>query len=1365
MNSGDDINELTENSEKSEIDFPVIGIGASAGGLKAFTKFVEAIPKNSGMAYVFVQHLSPTHESHLPEILKKGSKIPVLNITDNIHIEKDTIYIIPSNKILIATDGVLKLHARPHFDPTKKDQAAQRNMTIDLFFESLSLVHQSNAIGVVLSGTANDGTRGLKCIKEQGGITFAQDEQSAQYEGMPQSAVDAGVVDFILPPEEIPDKILQLKNIIEENVSSNGNKKEKDEVAFAKILALLKVRKNNDFTYYKQSTIRRRIYRRMALNKIITPDLYVSFLQKHKSEQDILYQDFLIPVTSFFRDTSVFETLCKEVFPALERQKINNEAIRIWVAGCSTGAEAYSMAICLKEILGQRNRKVQIFATDISEPAINKARSGLYNKSDLDAVSTERLQEFFIKKNSHYQVKKNIRDICVFAVHNFLKDPPFGKMDIISCRNVLIYMEPYLQRKAMTTFHYGLNPLGFLVLGKSETNHPASGLFEPAKLAKTNNDKIYTPKETADRALPMEFGAYKFTSVSNDATSVKIKVTDFQKAADEILLKKFTPAGVVVDEQLDIVYFRGRTENYLQQASGKPTHNLLKMAKEGLGFEIRNILHKVKSFSEANKYNSFRKDNIQIKIEGQLNTVSLEAMRLPDTIDSYYLILFHEENREGERRKVYKHPPNDDINVTAISKDEQVTRIKQLEKELEQNREDMRSITEDQEAINEELQSANEELLSSSEELQSLNEELETGKEELQSTNEELVLVNQEMLVLNNEITEALHYAESVIATIREPLLILDKDLRIKSANKNFYKTFLVNELETEGRSIFELGNGQWNIPALKNLLEKVLPTKSKVTDLEITAEFNNLGKRIMLINASEIVNKSTTEKLILLAIEDVTERRNLEEKEKELNDIFMNMVVHAPLGMMVLRGPTHYVEIVNEPALKLIGKASKDILNKSLRDAIPGVENTSYINILNEVYRKGERFVSAEQKVNLKHISNTEVCYLNFVFDPFKNHAGTITGVVVICNEVTAQVLARKVIEENEKKFHLIADIMPEKIWTADADGNKDYFNNRYLAYTGLKQEDLIGWGWKNVIHPTDWPDNLEQWINSINTGNDYESMIRLLNADGQYRRHISRASALKDENGRVIRWVGTKTEIHSVKEEEEKRANFIKMVSHELKTPVTSIKGYVQLLQMVIENSQDITYPEPVKSTLNRIDKLIMRLTRLISEMLDLSRLESGQMEFHPEKFDLQKLINEVVEDCKQLNQKQEIRVVKRISCQVVGDKNQIEQVMVNLLANAAKYSPPHTEVFVRTEMVNEDTVMVSIEDKGIGIDKEEQEKIFERFYRVSGKNEETYPGFGIGLFISKEMITRHGGELTLQSEKNKGSVFSFTLPCISN
>ncbi len=401
MNSPGDKHILNQKLEKSHLDFPVVGSGASAGGLKAFSSFVKAITPDSGMAYIFVQHLSPNHESLLPEILKKDAEIPILTITNNINIEPNKIYIIPSNKILLATDGVLKLHPRPEFDPLKTEQA-YRNNTIDLFFDSLSQVHEVNAVGVVLSGTANDGTRGLKCIKEHGGISFAQNEESAQYDGMPQSAVLSGVVDYILPPEEIPEKILQLKKIIDVNINAEAGFVPKDEEAFAQILALLRVRKKIDFTYYKQSTIHRRILRRMALNKIAAPSTYVSFLQNDKKEQDILYHDLLIPVTSFFRDPAVFKTLCKEVFPAIVKNKPNGEPIRIWVAGCSNGSEAYSMAICLKEYLDDEPRKVQIFASDLSEPAVERARAGIYKTSELEGISEERLQEFFIKHRGDF---------------------------------------------------------------------------------------------------------------------------------------------------------------------------------------------------------------------------------------------------------------------------------------------------------------------------------------------------------------------------------------------------------------------------------------------------------------------------------------------------------------------------------------------------------------------------------------------------------------------------------------------------------------------------------------------------------------------------------------------------------------------------------------------------------------------------------------------------------------------------------------------------------------------------------------------------------------------------------------------------
>ncbi|WP_309607455.1 chemotaxis protein CheB, partial [Flavobacterium sp.] len=759
---------------KSKNEFPVVGIGASAGGLSAFKKLLHSISKNSGMAYVLVQHLDPNHESILAGLLQKVTEIPVLEITDEIKVLPNHIYILPSNKMLIANDGVLELSARI----TKKNEP---NHPIDVFFTSLAIIHQTHAIGVVLSGTGTDGTKGLKAIKEYGGTTFAQDEESADYDGMPNSAVNAGVVDFVLPAENIPEKILNLSANNGKTIT-NQNTLPQNDIVFKQIISLLRVRKGTDFTYYKQTTVHRRIFRRMALNKNENPSSYLAFLRENKAEQDCLYQDLLIQVTSFFRDPKVFDNLCHSVFPHILKNKTSTDNIRVWVAGCSTGQEAYSIAICLKEFLGNKGfsgeRGVRIFASDLSDSAIIKARIGIYSENDIADISEERLTAFFIKKNNTYQINKEIRDSCVFTTHNFLKDPPFSKVDFISCRNVLIYMEPYLQKKALTTFHYALNPNGFLLLGKSETISSVPGYFAAA----AKHDKLFSKKNIQNKiayAAPQFLGASYEFNTNNKAKNMQ---TDFQKTADDIILNNYTPSGVVVNEAMDIVHFRGKTNNYLEQSSGKPTHNLLQMAKSGLAFELRNILHKAKKVKTP-----VIKENIPIQIKDEQHIISIEAILLPNIVEPHFLVLFH------EKMQIKTDHESSDVKFSKSSvaqnniKD---LRILQLEQELLQNREDMRSITEDQEAINEELQSANEELLSGSEELQSLNEELESSREELQSTNEELMVVNHEMIGLNDIVVESRNYAEAIIANIPLPLLILDENLRVQKANTAFYKTF-----------------------------------------------------------------------------------------------------------------------------------------------------------------------------------------------------------------------------------------------------------------------------------------------------------------------------------------------------------------------------------------------------------------------------------------------------------------------------------------------------------------------------------------------------------------------------------------------
>jgi len=1030
----DETNDNTDKTlTKSTNQFPVVGIGASAGGLDAFKKLLKAIPEDSGMAYVLVQHLHPGHESFLTEILQKVTKIPVVEISDNIRVEPNHIYIIPSNKMLIANDGKLELSPRPEKSKNKL------NLPIDLFFASLAEIHQTHAIGVVLSGTASDGTLGLKAIKDNGGITIAQDA-SAEYDGMPQSAIYADVVDFVLAPDDIPKKLSEVIQKIKLNEEDLDNLPKQEEETYKQILTLLRLRKGTDFTYYKQTTVRRRILRRMAITKTENVTDYLALSRLNKAEQDALYQDLLIPVTSFFRERKVFENLCETIFPTIVKNKDKNTPIRIWVAACSTGEEAYSIAICLKEFLGESHERVQIFATDISVPAITKARTGAYTKGEVEKVSEERLAQFFTKTDVGFRINKELRDMCVFAVHNFLKDPPFGKIDFVSCRNVLIYMEQYLQKKAFSTFHYALNPHGYLLLGKSETSNSMPDLFS----AIVKHDKLFVKKDAPSTFMHVASPRSE-KSVQNISSYFKSEPmqTDFQKTADEIILSKYTPAGVVVNDAMDIVHFRGNTNLYLEQASGKPSHNLLKMARSGLAFELRNIVHKTKKLN-----GTVLKENIVLNIDNVKRFVDIEAMPIPNMVDPHYLILFH------DNQTLHISTPeivNGNGKSTLLTEEKDLY-IKQIERELTQTREDMRSITEDQEAANEELQSANEELLSGSEELQSLNEELETSKEELQSSNEELTVVNQELISLNEQITTARRYAESIVATIREPLLVLDKNLRIRSANKSFYSTFHIQKKDTEGILIYDLADKHWNIPALRTLLSGIVEENKTFTDFEVVHNFPLVGKKILLLNAREVISEMGAEKFILLAIEDVTEQKKYRLKDDEFLGRFKNILLQVSVGISIFKGINFHVEMANEAFLQIVGMTEKDFVGKNLFETMPETRSIAE-PILYKVLKSGTPHYIKELEYTVAE-DNNEKGYYNLVYQPMFDDSSTITGIICITNDITDVVLARK---QMEAQATMVQDLLlnaPAIICTLTGPTHVyDLVNERYQALFGKRK------------------------------------------------------------------------------------------------------------------------------------------------------------------------------------------------------------------------------------------------------------------------------------------------------------------------
>ncbi|MES1249387.1 MAG: CheR family methyltransferase, partial [Chitinophaga rupis] len=559
---------------------------------------------------------------------------------------------------------------------------------------------------------------------------------------------------------------------------------------------------------------------------------------------------------------AAYDTIRGSLLPRLFNEKNDDAPLRIWIAGCSTGQETYSMAICLKEFLddGTDGRRIQIFSTDLSERSIAIARKGIYSRTEVEGLSPQRLEKYFEKVAGSYHVSKTIREMCVFAHHNFLKSPPFARMDLISCRNVLIYMEPFLQKKALATFHYALKENGYLLLGHSETTAPATDLFQPFD----RKEKIYTRKSGPAKFSPVSAGRAEY-AVPDAEIPIRKEPgrEDFQKSADHLLLSRFSPPGVVVNDQLDIVEFRGSTSGWLQPRPGKPSLNVLKLTTDGLAFELRSILQKARSFKHLQI-----SENFPLKLAGGQQWVTLEVHPLPNTTEPYYLILFRDatESRLGSGSETDGPPIPAERSANA-----ERLRNQQLEKELSSLREDMRMFMEEQEAAIEELQSANEELLSGSEELQSLNEELETSKEEIQSTNEELTTLNQELFDRNEQLNLSRLYAESIIATVREPLLVLDRNMQVRTANKAYYEKFGVSEDETEGQSIYSLGKGEWDVQPLHAALGTVLSREVKVNDIEIKYTTHAGNERILLLNAARIFRKDNAEQLILVAMEDIT--------------------------------------------------------------------------------------------------------------------------------------------------------------------------------------------------------------------------------------------------------------------------------------------------------------------------------------------------------------------------------------------------------------------------------------------------------------------------------------------------------------
>ena len=1226
-----------EGQQDSSNVFPIAGIGASAGGLEAFTELLKHLPSDTGMAFVLIQHLDPNHKSLLSEILSRSTQMSVSQVVGNTTVEPNHIYVIPPNKQMTISQGVLKLMPR--------EKIRGHAMTVDTFFLSLAEERGNKAIAVVLSGGDSDGAQGAKAIKAAGGITFAQCEDTAQIDSMPNTAVATGDIDFILPPRAIAQELGKISrhpyiagsplvNFVEEI-----DKPIKADNALEIIFLLLRAATKVDFNHYKHTTLKRRILRRMVLYQIERLEDYATYLQNHPLEVQALYEDLLINVTSFFRDPQAFDALKTKVFPTITKDKSAGIPIRIWVAGCSTGEEAYSIAICLLEFLETQPIKppIQIYATDICESAIEKARVGLYKHSQVGDISPERLRRFFVQLDNSYQISKSVRELCVFAKQNLCADPPFSKLDLISCRNVMIYFGAILQKKILPIFHYGLKPSGFLMLGTSETVGEFLDLF----LLVDKKYKIYARKLTPAR-LPLDVVSNNYPlNLENLSPQIKEDTftdLDLQKQADQIVLSHYAPVGVITNYDLEILQFRGQTSSYLEPAPGRASLNLLKMVRESLRLELRTAIQ------QAKKQNvPVRKEDLQIWSNEQMRQVSINVIpfQARTSEERYFLILF-------EDAPSIPQPQLAETSREKTTRRKQVSdkEIARLQEELTTTKEHLQTIIEEQEASNQDLRAANEEILSSNEELQSTNEELETAKEEIQAANEELNTVNDELHRRNIESNQISNDLQNLLSSTNIPIVMLGADLRIRRFT-----------------------------PLAQQILN-LIPT--------------DVGRPLGDINLN--LNVSDLEEQILDVI------NNLSVKEQEVQD---------QKGHWYDLRIRPYRTMDNKIDGAVVILVDIDALKRSTRQLI---ESRNYAEAIVETMLQPLVVLDASLQV----ISANRAFY-----EMFQVQAAQIEQRVRIFDLGNGQLNIPQL-------RSLLEDIIPS--------------NNQLEAFQNLEVEyESEHSGRKTLL------------VNARKMSQaDNRDLILLAIADITQQKNLltERAQLLAQEQS-----ARTAAETANRMKDE-----FLSVLSHELRNPLNSLVAWTQLLRRQQFDKKR------VERGLEAIEQSAKLQTRLIEDLLDISRITSAKLHLDCQMMQLTPVINAAMEIVRVPANAKQIQIVSRLDAaseRIFGDPIRLQQVVSNLLSNAIKFTPAQGRVEVTLDYVDS-VAQIKVKDTGKGIKADFLPYIFDRFWQADSSTTRSNGGLGLGLTIVRHLVELHGGTVYAQSlGEGQGATFTVRLP----
>lgn len=1301
------------------------------------------------MAFILIQHLDPNHDTLMPELLAKHTSMKVLRVEDGLRIEANCVYVIAPSVTLGFSGCTLRV-APSHPSGDRK--------FVDHSFRSLAEDQHENVVGIVLSGTGSDGAAGLRAIKEHGGLTIAQSPDTAKFDGMPRNAISTGCVDLTLPVADMPARIIEyMRHLAALHHRKGAATIQEEAVRFLpKIFPILRQQTGHDFSRYKQSTLARRIQRRMQVVYLDSVDKYVRCLRENTQEVDALFKDLLIGVTQFFRDADNFQALAKLVVPVLFKGKGAKDQVRLWVPGCASGEEAYSFAILLAEHSARLREKpkIQVFATDLDADALDIARKAKYPDDIATQVSPDRLKRFFRKTGSFYEVVDKVRELCIFSPHNLIKDPPFSRLDLLSCRNVLIYLEADLQKKLLPLFHYALNPSGYLFLGPSENIASRSELFRTIDQKHRIFQRKPTLLHSPVRVPVLDSGQITRLQVVASAAESVPREQGLARSIERVIIEEYAPASVIINKQGDVVYFCGHTGKYLVAPAGVPNNKLVALARKNLRLELRTAVHRaITTGKEAIR------ENIRIKTGRETRHIDLVVRPLTELGNEpeLYIVLF----RELVPAKTTGRPPIENF----ASHEHPV--IRQLENELRTTKDDLQTTIEELETSNEELKSANEELLSMNEELQSANEELQTSKEEIQSANEELNRKIEEADAAAAELRRA-HEDRSRLAVIVQTSedAIIGKTLEgiVTTWNEGAEKIFGYSAEEMIGQPIARI------IPPEKLDEETQILARLRRGEAVRNYEAERVrkdGRRIFTSLTSSPIRDAQGFVVAASKIaRDVTERKEAEEVQLRLA-----AVVESSDDAIITKTLDGIITSWNKAAEQMYGYTAAEAIGKSVTMLLPRDRLDEEPAIIDRL-RKGEKIDHYE---TVRQRKDGALLDISLTVSPLKDASGRIIGASKVARDITG----RKQADEARFRLAAVVDSSDDAIISKTLDGMVTSWNKGAQRIFGYSVEEMIG---KHIttLFPPERFDEEARVVAQIRLGERIEHFETVRKTkEGRLIDISLTVSPIKDPLGKIIgaskiarditQQKQLEEQLRKAKDELEHRVEqrtsalretteqletFCYTIAHDLRSPLRAQQSFAQALLDEAAPALD----ETGRDYASRILSSAQRLDRLVNDLLVYARLGRNEVRFQP--VELGKVVKDVLHTLADQIENQRASVTTGSLEAVTAHEPTLNLVVANLVANAIKFVKPgeSPRVHIHSERRGP-TIRLWVEDKGIGMGPENLGRIFGVFQRLHPVDK--YSGTGIGLALVQKGIERMGGKVGVESELDRGSRFWIDLP----